>query len=151
MRCPTPQSGAVRNSSGPAEPCVMPSLRPLPMWWRRRSEKRFTVWLERAALGVVGLPLAIVPVANDGVWQAAQPVTLKRARPLMMDAVSGAGVGGANNNGVFYKIPLGTSGALQVLSGTLLTRWTNGRLRPGRHRVVAGGTVTRRSTAVFCS
>jgi flavonol synthase len=41
-------------------------------------------------------------------------------------------------------------GALQVLSGTLLTRWTNGRLRPGRHRVVAGGTVTRRSTAVFC-
>jgi isopenicillin N synthase-like dioxygenase len=41
-------------------------------------------------------------------------------------------------------------GALQVLSGKLLTRWTNGRLRPGRHRVVAGGTVTRRSTAVFC-
>ncbi len=41
-------------------------------------------------------------------------------------------------------------GALQVFSGTLLTRWTNGRLRPGRHRVVAGGTVTRRSTAVFC-
>src|SRR5260370_40178119 len=95
MRCPTPQSGAVRNSSGPAEPCVMPSLRPLPMWWRRRSEKRFTVWLERAALGVVGLPLAIAPVANDGVWQAAQPVTLKTARPLMMDAVSGAAGGGA--------------------------------------------------------
>jgi flavonol synthase len=41
-------------------------------------------------------------------------------------------------------------GALQVFSGTLLTRWTNGRLRPVRHRVVAGGTVTRRSTAVFC-
>ena len=41
-------------------------------------------------------------------------------------------------------------GALQVLSGTLLTRWTGGRLRPGRHRVVAGGTDTRRSTAVFC-
>jgi flavonol synthase len=40
-------------------------------------------------------------------------------------------------------------GALQVFSGTLLTRWTGGRLRPGRHRVVAGGTVTRRSTAVF--
>ena len=31
----------------------------------------------------------------------------------------------------------------------LLTRWTNGLLRPARHRVVAGGTVTRRSTAVF--
>src|SRR6266436_8898467 len=41
-------------------------------------------------------------------------------------------------------------GALQVFSGALLTRWSNGRLRPGRHRVVAGGTVTRRSTAVFC-
>jgi len=41
-------------------------------------------------------------------------------------------------------------GALQILSGTLLARWTDGRLRPGRHRVVAGGTVTRRSTAVFC-
>jgi flavonol synthase len=40
-------------------------------------------------------------------------------------------------------------GALQVLSGTLLARWTDGVLRPGRHRVVAGGTVTRRSTAVF--
>jgi flavonol synthase len=41
-------------------------------------------------------------------------------------------------------------GALQVLTGQLLTRWTNGRLRPGRHRVIAGGTGTRRSTAVFC-
>jgi flavonol synthase len=40
-------------------------------------------------------------------------------------------------------------GALQVFSGSLLGRWTGGRLRPGRHRVVAGGTVTRRSTAVF--
>ena len=40
-------------------------------------------------------------------------------------------------------------GALQVFSGSLLARWTGGQLRPGRHRVVAGGTVTRRSTAVF--
>jgi flavonol synthase len=40
-------------------------------------------------------------------------------------------------------------GALQVFSGTLLTRWSNGLLRPARHRVVAGGSVTRRSTAVF--
>lgn len=40
-------------------------------------------------------------------------------------------------------------GALQVFSGKLLARWTGGRLRPGRHRVVAGGTVTRRSMAVF--
>jgi flavonol synthase len=40
-------------------------------------------------------------------------------------------------------------GALQVFSGSLLARWTDRQLRPGRHRVLAGGTVTRRSTAVF--
>jgi flavonol synthase len=52
-------------------------------------------------------------------------------------------------DGGWQPVPI-IPGALQVLSGTLLTRWTSGRLRPGRHRVVAGGTVTRRSTAVFC-
>src|SRR5260370_17158105 len=74
----------------------MLSLRPLPMWWRRRSEKRFTVWLESAVLGVVGLPLAILPVVNDGVWQAVHPVALKIARPFAIDGESGAGVGGAS-------------------------------------------------------
>src|ERR1017187_4983110 len=69
-RCPTPQSGVVRNSSGPAPPCVMPSARPFPMRWTRRSEKRFAVWLESAALGLVEDPLAIIlPVVNEGVWQ----------------------------------------------------------------------------------
>src|ERR1700758_538393 len=96
-RCPTPQSGAVRNSSGPAPPCVMPSARPLPMWWTRRSEKRFTVWLESAALGLVEEPLAIIlPVVSEGVWQWAQPTFVKVARPFTVDGVSGAGVGGAN-------------------------------------------------------
>jgi flavonol synthase len=51
-------------------------------------------------------------------------------------------------DGSWIPVPM-VPGALQVFSGTLLTRWTGGRLRPGRHRVVAGGTVTRRSTAVF--
>jgi flavonol synthase len=51
-------------------------------------------------------------------------------------------------DGTWIPVPL-VPGALQVFSGTLLTRWTDGLLRPGRHRVVAGGTVTRRSTAVF--
>ena len=51
-------------------------------------------------------------------------------------------------DGSWIPVPL-VPGALQVFSGTLLARWTGGRLRPGRHRVVAGGTVTRRSTAVF--
>jgi isopenicillin N synthase-like dioxygenase len=52
-------------------------------------------------------------------------------------------------DGSWLPVPI-IPGALQVFSGVLLTRWSNGRLRPGRHRVVAGGTVTRRSTAVFC-
>jgi len=51
-------------------------------------------------------------------------------------------------DGGWLPVPI-VPGALQVFSGTLLTRWTNGLLRPARHRVVAGGTVTRRSTAVF--
>ena len=51
-------------------------------------------------------------------------------------------------DGDWNSVPL-IPGALQVFSGHLLTRWTGGRLRPGRHRVLAGGTVTRRSTAVF--
>jgi len=51
-------------------------------------------------------------------------------------------------DGTWVPVPV-VPGALQVFSGTLLTRWTGGRMRPGRHRVVAGGTVTRRSTAVF--
>src|ERR1700722_4681603 len=96
-RCPTPQRGADRNSSGPAPPCVMPSARPLPMWWTSRSEKRFTGWLESAALGLVEEPLAIIlPVVNEGVWQWAQPTLAKIARPLTVDGVSGAGVGGAS-------------------------------------------------------
>src|SRR5260370_6227823 len=50
--------------------------------------------------------------------------------------------------GTWIPVPI-IPGALQVFSGTLLARWTGGRLRPGQHWVVAGGTVTRRSTAVF--
>jgi flavonol synthase len=52
------------------------------------------------------------------------------------------------SGGVWSPVPV-IPGALQVFSGQLLARWTGGRLRPGRHRVVAGGTVTRRSMAVF--
>jgi flavonol synthase len=52
------------------------------------------------------------------------------------------------SDGRWIPVPI-IPGALQVFSGSLLAWWTGGRLRPGRHRVVAGGTVTRRSTAVF--
>src|SRR5258706_3927996 len=51
-------------------------------------------------------------------------------------------------DGAWRPVPI-VPGALQVFSGMLLTRWSNGRLRPGRHRVVAGGTGTRRSAAGF--
>jgi flavonol synthase len=51
-------------------------------------------------------------------------------------------------DGDWLPVPI-VPGALQVFSGTLLTRWSNGLLRPARHRVVAGGSVTRRSTGVF--
>src|SRR5271165_6736394 len=75
----------------------MPSARPLPMWWTRRSEKRFAVWPESAALGLVEEPLAIiVAVVNEGVWQWAQPIPAKVPRPFSLDGVAGAGVGGAN-------------------------------------------------------
>jgi flavonol synthase len=51
-------------------------------------------------------------------------------------------------DGDWLPVPV-VPGALQVFSGSLLTRWTNGLLRPARHRVVAGDTATRRSTAIF--
>jgi flavonol synthase len=51
-------------------------------------------------------------------------------------------------DGDWHPVPI-VPGALQVFSGTLLTRWTNGMLRPARHRVVAGGTQKRRSVAIF--
>jgi flavonol synthase len=51
-------------------------------------------------------------------------------------------------DGRWLPVPV-IDGALQVFSGTLLSAWTGGRLRPGRHRVVAGGAARRRSTAVF--
>ncbi len=59
-----------------------------------------------------------------------------------------AGLQGQRPDGSWAPVPI-VPGALQVFSGSLLVNWTNGRLRPGRHRVVAGGTVTRRSSAVF--
>jgi len=59
-----------------------------------------------------------------------------------------AGLQGQRPDGTWIPVPI-RPGALQVFTGTLLTNWTEGRLRPGRHRVVAGGSVTRRSSAVF--
>ena len=41
------------------------------------------------------------------------------------------------------------AGALQIFSGALLTRWTNGRLRTAAYRIVPEGTGPRRSVAIF--
>ncbi len=59
-----------------------------------------------------------------------------------------AGLQGQRPDGGWTPVPI-VPGALQVFTGTLLTTWTDGRLHAGRHRVVAGGSVTRRSSAVF--
>lgn len=59
-----------------------------------------------------------------------------------------AGLQGQRPDGTWQSVPI-LPGALQVFTGHLLANWTEGRLRPGRHRVVSGGTVTRRSSAVF--
>ena len=58
------------------------------------------------------------------------------------------GLQGQRADGTWVTVPI-VPGALQVFTGYLLARWTNGRLRPGRHRVVAGGTVTRLSSGMF--
>src|ERR1035438_9916706 len=48
-------------------------------------------------LGTVEEPLAIIlPVLNEGVWQCMQPIFSKLARPVSLEAVTGAGVGGAS-------------------------------------------------------
>src|SRR6266850_1572836 len=59
-RCPSPHSGAVLNSLGPACPWVTPSASPGPMSWTMRSEKRFTALLRSAAT-------AALPVLSVGV------------------------------------------------------------------------------------
>jgi isopenicillin N synthase-like dioxygenase len=58
------------------------------------------------------------------------------------------GLQAQRRDGSWIVVPI-VPGALQVFTGYLLTRWTNGRLRAGRHRVVAGGTVTRLSSGMF--
>jgi isopenicillin N synthase-like dioxygenase len=59
-----------------------------------------------------------------------------------------AGLQGQRPDGSWQSVPI-LPGALQVFTGSLLANWSEGRLRPGRHRVVSGGSVTRRSSGVF--
>jgi len=50
--------------------------------------------------------------------------------------------------GDWLPVPI-VAGALQIFSGALLTRWTNGRLRTAAYRIVPEGTGPRRSVAIF--
>src|SRR6516225_4190341 len=95
-----------------------------------RSEKRFAFWFERATLGFVEEPLAIIlPVVKEGVWHKAQPILEKTAFPFVVDGVSGAGVGGASIRMKLAKASmsdrtavLGLDEKLSVSSGVALKR-----------------------------
>src|SRR5437899_2364519 len=78
IRLPTPHSGAVRNSLGPAVPCDIPSPS-TPMLCTRRSENRLAVWNLSAAV-------EWLPVCIKRMWQVAQPVLSNSALPLLTDA-----------------------------------------------------------------
>ena len=68
---PQTQSGALRNSLGPASPWLTPSASPSPMSCTSRSENRFTGCMLSAAT----VDLLVV---NEGVWHSAHPVLVKR-------------------------------------------------------------------------
>jgi flavonol synthase len=104
------------------------------------------------------LPYLTLTVNDYPTWS--YPDALDEDKLLLLEHADGSALTVLNQEGDYtglqVQLPDGDwlpvpiiPGALQVFSGTLLTRWTNGLLRPARHRVVAGGAVTRRSTAVF--
>jgi isopenicillin N synthase-like dioxygenase len=131
---------------------------------RRLAERMLDLYARAVGVPAGTFPLGALPhlrlTVNDyPTWtypEASDPdklLLLEHADDSALTVLSQAG----DYEGLQIQMPDGDwtpvpiiPGALQIFSGTLLTRWTSGRLRPARHRVVAGGTVTRRSTAVFC-
>src|SRR3954447_10016630 len=79
MRCPTPQSGAVRNSLPLAPPCEPRWARPAPMSCSAKSLYGCTVTL----LCPVRRDCAVVRLL---VWQAWQPILEKIWPPRVTDA-----------------------------------------------------------------
>src|SRR5881409_4101747 len=57
-RCPTPQSGAVRNSLGPAKPCETPSARPCPFFFS--SRRRHTSCETVTGVQTCALPISLL-------------------------------------------------------------------------------------------
>src|SRR5271165_2404656 len=96
MRCPNPHSGAVRNSSGPAEPCDTLSASPLPMLCTSRSEYSVAAWLLSDGVSLENA------VCSELVWHVSQWIWLNNSRPFCIDEAGGLpgtpskdGVGGA--------------------------------------------------------
>src|SRR6267378_3819085 len=95
IRCPRPQRGAVRNSSGPATPCFTKSASPGPMLCRATS---LNGWKVTSPIPVNG-DFAVV---SDDVWQRTQPIpgfelVPNNAWPCSSEGVLVVGLGGAVN------------------------------------------------------
>lgn len=69
---------------------------------------------------------------------------------ILQQAGDYAGLQVQQPDGSWLPVPI-VDGALQVFNGGLISRWTNERWVPGRHRVVSGGNEQRHSTAFFYS
>lgn len=95
-------------------------------------------------------------------WDGYDPAAPDEQKLLLLEHADGnvltvlhqrgdyAGLQGQREDGSWITVPI-VPGALQVFSGSNLARWTNGVLKPGRHRVVAGGSVRRLSSGTFWS
>ncbi|MER5182510.1 hypothetical protein ABT009_29840 [Streptomyces sp. NPDC002896] len=84
--------------------------------------------------------------------QTGRPTNGRRSAPPRAVVVEASSQAAASRRASASRCgALGASrpGALQAFTGTLLTNWTERRLRLGRYRAVAGGSVTGRSSAVF--
>src|SRR6267142_300286 len=83
----------------------MSSASPGPIWWRARSEYRFTLWLPRATT-------VVSRVLSVGVWQRAQPTIVNSWRPWPIEVAEAlpklaTGVGGARKRWKLAKPSMG--------------------------------------------
>src|SRR5580765_430372 len=104
----------------------MSSASPGPIWCKAMSENRFTFCLLRAATVVLSGVLSV------GVWQRAQPTSVKRWRPLAIenDEAPGklvTGVGAARKRWKLAKLTIaGSARTLGVTSLGTVAVWQPG-------------------------
>lgn len=114
------------------------------------------LWLYAKAQGLrdtfaLGTPLHLRLTVNDygsGAAEATAEHADDSAVTILAREGGDDGLQIQARDGSWLPVPF-IPGALLVFSGALLTQWTGGRMRAGRYRMVAGGTGTRRSTAVY--